>query len=133
MAVTDSPGCEETSSLPKGTSYLILDLKSRLRASVMACELSCQGMGWIPRAEGCFFLTNYSGGLFVQPCMLPFQNFPPMFLVTFFGTVLGLVLLLWQCTRAPKEEDDEYELPSPDGPVGYDLTRMTPKPAASVS
>ena len=99
----------------------------------MACELSCQGMGWIPRAEGCFFLTNYSGGLFVQPCMLPFQNFPPMFLVTFFGTVLGLVLLLWQCTRAPKEEDDEYELPSPDGPVGYDLTRMTPKPAASVS
>ena len=63
------------------------------------CELDCGGGGWVPRGEGCFFLQNYTGGLYMHPCELPFGSLPPMFLAAVFSCLLGLMILAWQCNR----------------------------------
>lgn len=63
------------------------------------CELDCGGGGWVPRGEGCFFLQNYTGGLYMHPCELPFGSLPPMFLAAVFSCLLGLMILTWQCNR----------------------------------
>lgn len=58
--------------------------------------------GWEPRAE----LSNceaYTSGMYVQPCILPFGNMPPLFLACFFGCIVGLTALFWSCRQPTKE------------------------------
>lgn len=58
---------------------------------------------WIPRSTWNDFhkCEPYTTGMYVQPCELPFQNMPPLFLASFFGCLLGLAALFWSC-REPK-------------------------------
>lgn len=73
----------------------------------MACALQCNGSGWIPRGdvESCFFLDNYTSGLYMQPCYLPFEKIPVMFQIVFWGTVVALSTLAYGCTR-PEPTDE---------------------------
>ena len=63
------------------------------------CELTCSPGGWLPIGDGCFFLKNYTGGLHIQPCYLPFGSLPPLFHASVWCCLLGLLLLIWQCNK----------------------------------
>jgi len=67
------------------------------------CTLECTSDLWVPRGEGCFFLANYTGGLFPQPCYIPFGNIPPLFHAMVWGVLLALIILIVQCNRKPKD------------------------------
>ena len=87
------------------TPYLA-PFSSMSAPSAPTCELDCPH-GWLPRGEGCFFLANYNetGGLRPQPCYIPFENLPPLFHVAVWGVLLGLIALIIQCNRKPKDEE----------------------------
>ena len=83
------------------------------------CELDCGGGGWLPRGDGCFFLANYTGGLHIHPCYLPFGSLPPIFLASCFGCLLGLLILFWQCNKQQPSESTAG-LSSPTKAMDYD-------------
>ena len=68
---------------------------------------TCPSGGWMPRPS----LQNcevYTSGMFVQPCYLPFFSLPPMFLVVFVITVVGLgTLFVKNCVLAKKAKPEE--------------------------
>ena len=45
-----------------------------------------------------------AGGLYLQPCYLPFGSLPPMFLFAFFATLVGLLSLIAGCNAEAIKE-----------------------------
>ena len=87
--------------------------------SAPTCELECPD-GWLPRGDACFFLANYTGGLYPQPCYMPFGNLPLLFHTAVWGVLLGLIALIIQCNRKPKEEDQYGSSATPKKSVEFD-------------
>ena len=59
--------------------------------------------GWnnIPQLTDC---KPFEPGLYMTPCSLPPQNYPPLFIASFVGSLV-LVLAIFCCNRAPKEDE----------------------------
>ena len=94
--------------------------------SAPACAPVVCPSKWVPRNElgSC---EAYLPGLYVSPCWLPFQNLPPMFLVVFFGTVVALGVLIFQCNRpAAKEPPSPTKPPTRGISILDDLAKADP-------
>lgn len=66
----------------------------------------------------------FTGGLFVMPCYMPFFNLPPIFLASFFGTLIGIILLIRSCNQQPPEGHDDAA-PSTPNPSNFNPNLST--------